>query len=263
MENTLKKTQMNNDEIQKTETKELVNHDAVEIIKAALSSRVKFESALNEFFKEIELKPSHAEVIRALVFYSKGETHIEISFAELAALLYKSNGTSEDIKRVRARTRDTLKSLFRWQQKKSIELLRVAQIGKRVEAEDGKFTYSKTLYEIVLLRKIIEVLHSGNEDFDSVFSVILSSMGTEKSSSSTKKPYHPHHIIKTVKNTILTNFRRIFEQAELAGKHPSDAFMSVLSACSKLLVRLEANWQEKQNREKFLSDFESKVNENL
>lgn len=215
-----------------------------------------YEKAMGKLFRELNLKANQRDLIRAFILVSKGEKEFEASFAELAAVFSKKK---ENQSRPDTTARNAFKGLEKWQEESKMELIRVKSVGKRINniKKGGKIEYVKTKYEFVMLDELVKVLHSDSENLDSAIKQVLEKIKTEYKPVEKTKKYHPLHNLKKAKNNIFTKLRRIFEYANEAGLKPMQKAEEILNEGLKILEELNAEQEDKQNRAKFIKNFES------
>jgi hypothetical protein len=216
---------------------------------------INYEKAFGRFFKELDMKPNHCQLIRAFVLVSEGKTVFEASFADLASVFHK-----KELRNPRPDTnaRNAFRTLLEWQEKHEIELIRVLKRGQRVE-KAGKYEYTKTQYEFVALEELVKVLYSDSESLESVVEEALIKIKAQYVPVKKARAYTPRHLLQKAKKTIYTKLERIFELAIRAGMHPTEECELMLRDSFKRLNELDDEYKEKQNRKEFINEFESKL----
>lgn len=224
-----------------------------------IDSYIKYEKALGNFFKELELKANQCQLIRAFMLVSKGETEFEASFAELSDVFRKRKSNQS---RADSTARNAFKGLQSWQEEHQMELVRVLKKGHQIRNNDGTIDYVKTKYEFVILNELVKVLHSNSENLETVINQTLVKIKAQYRPVEKTKAYNPRHLLRKAKNTIYTKLKRIFELATQAGADPTIECQKVLNDSWSIYNKLEEDWTEQQNREKYKAEFELLLNKN-
>ena len=216
---------------------------------------INYEARMMQIFKELELKPNQCQLIRAFLIASKGKTEFEASFSELDALTNKKRKSEGKT----ANVRNALKTLLEWQDKNQIELIRVVRKGQQFKTNEGIINYQKSKYRFILVSNLAEVLYSDSENFEIVFEELISKIRAEYKPALKLRKYHPNHNLTKVRKTIETKFKRTFELAKEAGKSPTYECKKVFRNVLNILRDLVIEETEKENREKFITEFESSL----
>lgn len=215
---------------------------------------------LSGLFRKLGLKPNQCELIRAFISVSKGETNFEVSHAELAQILFNDNSTK--FKANKEKVSYWLETLQEWQEENGLELIRVVEKGHREVTANGRFAFPKTKYQFVMLGEIVKLLHSTQEGLESDIESAVSRLREQYIPSEKPKPYHPNHLRKKAKNTILTLVKNIFNYAIQVEENPVESCQDVLNDAWEKLNAMEGEWSEQQNRQKRIAEFETLLNEN-
>lgn len=234
-------------------------NQGVDVKESGFNATLSYESVLNVFYKRLHIKPNQCQLIRALLIASNGEKHFEVSYLELADILFdKNSATNITLKK---RVSDWLDVLLAWQQKNRLELVRVLEKGSRKETTNGRIEYHKTKYELVVLDEFINLFHSSSEkDLNENLEKFISLCKEKFQPVGDKKKYHPRHQVKKNKRDILTKFKRIFELMVEIDESPIDYCMSVLSESRQMIGKMADKWTEQRNRDQIISEFESLIN---
>ncbi len=221
---------------------------------------LKDDVILSGLFRKLGLKPNQCELIRAFISVSKGETNFEVSRAELAQILFNDNSTK--FKANKEKVRYWLETLQKWQEKNSLELIRIVEKGSREETDNGRFAFHKPKYEFVMLREFLMLLHSKQEDLEANLESAISRLTGEYQPPEKTTPYHPRHLRKKAKKTIFTLLKSIFDYSVQVEENPVESCQDVLNDAWEKLNAMEGEWSEQQNRQKRISEFEALLNEN-
>jgi hypothetical protein len=213
---------------------------------------ISYEAKMMKLFKELELKANQQQLLRAFVIACNGDTEFEASFTELDSLMHKKGKGS----RIAA---NALKTLGKWQEEHKIELVRVIQPGQRKRMDDGTFEYLKTKFKFVFLEEIINVFYNDGADFEDALDELTKSVKAQFKGAVPKRKYHPRENLKRAKKTIETKFVRVYEFAMASGLNPVKQCQLVLENMHNILGELNAESTGKDNRAKFIMNFESKL----
>lgn len=217
-----------------------------------------YERALTELFNRLNLKANHRELIRGFILISNGNSQFEVSYSELANLLFGNEQTRKEA--LRERVRNWIDSLLKWQEHNNLQLIRVLEKGSRIPTDDGRYDYQKPRYEFVLLDELIKTLYSDSEALEAELEALLARLAEQYKPVEKPEKYHPHHQMRKDRRLILTKMRRLFSLSVEAGDNPVEYCQRVLDEAVMLLDSLNASWTEEQNRNGFISDFESLLN---
>lgn len=224
------------------------------------NSTMHYEMVCNALFRRLGIKPNQRQLIRAFIEASQGKKEFEVSYLELADILFEKDSASKDT--LKKRVADWLKVLLVWQEKNGVELIRILEPGRKIENETGRFEYSNSVYELVMLDGFQKLIASNSEDLSVDIDEFILSLDAQFQPIKRVEKYHPRHQARKNKNTVLTKFKRIFELMVEIDENPVKYCQLVLDDACKTLNELEANWIEQRTREKLLSEFESYLNNN-
>ncbi len=220
----------------------------------------RYEVVISELLKKLGLKPNHCELIRAFITASKGESRFEVSRTDLAYILFNDNSTK--LKANKEKVSYWLETLQKWQEKNSLELIRVVEKGSREETDNGRFAFHKPKYEFVMLREFLMLLHSKQEDLEANLESAISRLKGQYQPSEKTTPYHPRHLRKKAKKTIFTLLKSIFDYSVQVEENPVESCQDVLNDAWAKLNAMEGEWSEQQNRQKRIAEFEALLGEN-
>lgn len=226
-------------------------------------SNLKYEIVLNELFKRLNIKANQSQLIRAFLIISKGEKHFEVSYLELADILFQKDSAS--IETLKKRVADWLKVLLNWQETNGIELIRVLERGHQIPTESGRFDYHKTKYEFVMLdefQNLLSLYSDSETNLNDELEILIASIKKQYQPIEKMKKYHPRHQIRRNKRNILTKFKRSFELLIEAGENPVEYCQKTLNEVCKMLNEMEEKWTEQCTRENIMSNFEGLIDEN-
>ncbi len=220
----------------------------------------KYEVVLSELLKKFGLKPNHCQLIRAFITASKGESRFEVSSADLAYILFNDNSTK--LRANKEKVSYWLETLQKWQEKNSLELIRIVEKGSREETENGRFAYHKSKYEFVMLGEFVKLLDSEQENLEADLESAVLRLRGQYQPSGKPAPYHPRHLRKKAKKTIFTLLKSIFDYSVQVEENPVESCQDVLNNAWEKLNAMEGEWSEQQNREKRIAEFEALLKEN-
>jgi hypothetical protein len=220
----------------------------------------RYEVVLSELLKKLGLKPNQCQLIRAFITASKGESRFEVSRTDLAYILFNDNSTK--LKANKEKVSYWLETLQKWQEKNSLELIRIVEKGSREETDNGRFAYHKPKYEFVMLGEFLMLLNSEQGNLEADLESAISRLTGQYQPSERTTPYHPRHLRKKAKKTIFTLLKSIFEYSVQVEENPVASCQDVLNDAWGKLNAMEGEWSEQQNREKRIAEFEALLNEN-
>lgn len=212
---------------------------------------IEYEAKMMRLFKELGLKANQCQLIRAFIILSKGESEFEASFSEMDNLMQKAKNGNK-----KRTSRYALNTLLDWQNENGFELIRVLRKGRRFTTEEGTFDYSKSKYRFVVLKELVRILYSNAVNFDSEFDALMQTVKSEFKPVEKVKKHYPLHNLRKARKTVETKIKRIFELSKEAGLKPFDECMRLLSKCLNISEEMESEFQEKENRDKFIKNFE-------
>lgn len=224
------------------------------------NSTLHYEMVCNALFRRLGIKSNQCRLIKAFIEVSQGKKEFEVSYLELADILFEKDSALRDT--LKKRVADWLKVLLVWQEKNGVELIRILEVGSKKENETGRFEYSNSVYELVMLDGFQKLIASKSENLAADIDEFILSLDSQFQPIKRVKKYHPRHQARKNKNTVLTKFKRIFELMVEIDENPIKYCQLVLDDARKTLNELEANWIEQRTREKLLSEFESYLNNN-
>lgn len=213
---------------------------------------INYETKMTQIFSELQLKPNHRHLIRAFIMVSDGQTEFEASFSELEALTNKT-GKSE---RKTANVRNALRTLLEWQDENRIELIRVVKKGERIP-KNGVINYKKSKYKFILLSDLARVIHADSERFKTVFDELIAKIRSDFKPTVKARKYYPLHSLQRARKTVVTKIKRVFELSKEAGINPVIECKRVLNNALKMFKDLEIEETYRENRESFITEFES------
>lgn len=223
-----------------------------------IESVVKYEQAFNNFFKELGLKPSQTQLIRAFIDISKGQINFEASANDLANILYKKN--TNGFQKNRGKVSYALKVLAKWQEENKVELIRIIQKGRRKINDSGHFEYTKTQYEFVALKDLVTIPYSDSQDLETLIEKVLAKIRANYEPVKKPKNINARNKLRIAKNTIITKLKRVFGLSIEASLNPVGECQKVLDDSQEILDEMAKDWIEENERESFISEFENLMN---
>ncbi len=222
--------------------------------------KTRYEVVLSELLRKLGLKPNQCQLIRAFITASKGETNFEVSRSELAKILFNDNATK--FRANKEKVGSWFEVLQKWQKENSLELIQVIEKGRREETENGRFAYHKPKYELVMLGEFAKLLDSEQENLEADLESAVSRLRGQYQPSEKPAPYHPRHLRRKAKNTIFTLLKSIFNYSVQVEENPVESCQDVLNDAWGKLTEMENQWNEQQNSQKRIIEFEALLNEN-
>lgn len=214
-----------------------------------------FHKGLTELFASIGLKPSHRELVRAFLDASDGSSRLEISKSELSVRIFKASDASSE-----AKVQYALKKFFEWQAKNGVTFIRLVTNGRQERTAKGAFTYSKPVYEFVMLKPLVTAMATDEyDDLEEIFRTMFDELESGKPSQLVKPFRRPEWKLRQAKKTILTKIVKVFENADEAGLLPLVQCNQVLAEARRKVEELYQTREEKKNRELFIKQFEAKL----
>lgn len=223
--------------------------------KNKIESFIRYEKALNEFFRALHLTATLCQFIRALIMICGGNKEFEASANDFAGILYAKNPERkrQDVDKVRY----ALKVLKQWQEVNQITLVEIIEPGGRVKNENNLYDYKKTKYEFVGLDELVSIMYSDSENIDETIQNVLDRLKEQYQPAKKRKKYHPNHTKRIDKNTIKTKLKKVFDLSIEAGMNPVEECQRLIENCQTLLNGWELEWMEEQHKQNLINEFES------
>jgi hypothetical protein len=234
----------------------VINKQETEI-KIEITARI--ESIIEEFIKEIGLKPTLRELIRAFLRISEGRNYFEASRKQLAASVHGQHilRDKNETKRKTDSIKHHLGNLLKWQEKNGLEIIRIVTFGNRVHMTDGTFNYNATRYHFILLDEVLKMIPADSaESFEVSFEKVVEVLKEKYQPVERHKPYHPNHKIQKAGKALLTTLDNIFKWNIEAKSNPVESCERFLRQLNERFKELSSDWKEQQSRETAIADFE-------
>jgi hypothetical protein len=223
--------------------------------KNKIESFIRYEKALNGFFRALGLKPAQCQFIRALIIICGGNKKFEASANDFTGVLYAKN--PERKRQDADKVRYALKALKKWQEDNQITLIKIDEPGGRVKNENNLYDYKKTKYAFVGLDELVNVIYSDMEDSAETLQNALDRLKEQYQPAEKRKKYHPNHTKRIDKNNIKTKLRKVFDLSIEAGMNPVEECQRLIDDCQTLLNGWEFEWLEEQHKQNLIDEFES------
>jgi hypothetical protein len=238
-------------------------HDYKELTRK-IEVTAEINNIIDDFIRNLGLKPFLREIIRTFVKISEGRCYFEASRKELAAGVYGNSVlySADESKRKCEAIKYHLDNLLKWQEKNQLQIINIVTLGNRVKKSDGTFTYNKSKFHFVLLDEILKMIPDDSEGYELNYEKAVEILKEKYQPIERRKQYHPNHRIQKAGKTLITTLDNIFNLNVEAKSDPIRSCEYFLNKLNQRFEKLSSDWKEQHIKESIISEFERLMKKN-